>query len=73
MEEKIIYINVIFEKEYDSYSIILKNGIKNIAIVLTHNTGKMIINSFNYLKKEGDLIPIEINKDYMPGIIKISS
>ena len=73
MEEKIIYTNVISEKEYDSYSIILKNNIKNIAIVLTQNTGKMIINTFNYLKKEGDLIPIEINKDYTPGIIKISS
>ena len=70
MEEKIIYTNVISEKELDSYTIIPKSGIKNIAIVLTQNTGRIILKELNY-RYEKRYIPIE--NEYMPGVIKISS
>ena len=75
MEEKQTYTNVISENEFDRYSIDINNpSIKNIAIVLTQNTGKTILKLDSFVNDEGTFEPnLEINKnDFMPGVIKIS-
>ena len=76
MDEKKIYTNVISEKEYDYYTIAVSSpDIKNIAIVLTQNTGKTVLHLQSLMAQEKE---IEVNKevfnndDYMPGLIKIS-
>ena len=74
MEEKQTYTNVISENESDTYSISINDpSIKNIAIVLTQNTGKTLLKLKSFVNDEGAIEPNnEINKDDLPGIIKIS-
>ena len=76
MKPKEIYSNVISEEEYDYYSItITDSSVKNIAIILTQNTGKTIL-SLEEFKNEDDYINLSKdvkNNDYLPNIIKISA
>ena len=74
MEEKQTYTNVISENESDTYSISINDpSIKNIVIVLTQNTGKTLLKLESFVNDEGAIEPNnEINKNDLPGIIKIS-
>ena len=75
MEEKQIYTNVISEKENDTYSISINDpSVKNIAIVLTQNTGRTVLKLDSFANNAGTIqINNEVNNnDFMPGIIKIS-
>ena len=75
MKPKEIYSNVISEEEYDYYSItITDSSVNNIAIVLTQNTGKAILNLEEF-KNEDNYINLSKdikNNDYLPNVIKIS-
>ena len=76
MEPKQAYTNVISENEIDSYSISIKDpSVKNIAIVLTQNTGKTILRLDSFLQNEGThkLSDQFKSDDFMPGLIKISA
>ena len=75
MEEKIIYTNVISEREIDGYSIILNDNVKNIAIVLTQNTGKTSLSALSLISTD-DIYKLEeaaLINDYMSDVIKISN
>ena len=75
MEPKRTYTNVISQKEFDHYSInIVDPSIKNIAIVLTQNTGKSLL-KFDSFETEKGSITVEdavIYDKFMPGVIKLS-
>ena len=76
MEPKQTYSNVISEYEKDSYSISIKDiTVKNIAIVLTQNSGKTVLKLDSFIHNGGEVkLTDEIkNNDFMPGIIKISA
>ncbi len=74
MKEKVIYSNVISQKEQDNYSITVNPSITNIAIVLTQNTGKTILHSVNLINDDGvyKINDILNNNDFLPGVIKVS-
>ena len=74
MEPKQTYTNVISEFEFDSYSISIKDpSVKNIAIVLTQNTGKSVLKLDSFIQNEKKLKLTDEFKsdDFMPGVIKI--
>ena len=76
LEPKQIYTNVITQYETDTYSISINDpGVKNVAIVLTQNTGKSILmlNSFVQNSQSYNLTEQIKRDDFMPGVIKISS
>jgi len=76
MEPRQTYSNVISENEKDSYSITIKDPkVRNIAIVLTQNSGKTVL-KFNSFTRNGVNIKLTDefkNNEFMPGIIKISA
>ena len=76
MEPKQTYTNVISEFEFDTYSISIKDpSVKNIAIVLTQNTGKSVLRLESFIQNEGiqKLTDQFKSDDFMPGVIKISA
>ena len=75
MHPKETYSDVISEGENDYYSISITDpSVKNIAIVLTQNTGKTVL-KLDYFNTKDDNIDIrkEIkNNEFLPNIIKLS-
>ena len=75
MEEKQLYTNIISEKENDTYTIIINEPlVKNIAIVLTENTGKVILKLNTFINKDGEhhINDAINNENFMPGVFKLS-
>ena len=74
MEPKQTYTNVISEKEVDLYTISIRDpSIKNIAIILTKNTGKTVLKLVCFTNELGSysLDTLDDN-NFMPEVIKIS-
>jgi len=76
MQPKETYSDVISDGENDYYSITITDpSVKNIAIVLTQNTGKTVL-KLDYFNTNNDSFDIkkEIkNNDFLPNIVKLSS
>ena len=76
MEQKIIYTNIISENETDIYYIIInEQGINNIAISLSQNTGTTVgqllyLVNDEYIKKFNET---NQNYDFVNDVIKISN
>ena len=77
MKPKVIYSNVITEKEIDKYEIrITDENIKNIAVILSQNTGNTKLKLEKFISMRGDVVfedSEEFNKNYLPNIIEIRS
>ena len=78
MKPKIVYSNVITENEKDYYEIhILNNEIKNLAVILTQNTGISKLKFTKFTSHNGNLVDLakteKFNKDYMPNTIEIKA
>ena len=77
MKQKVIYSNVITEKEIDKYEIrITDENTKNLAIILSQNTGNTKLKFAKYISMKGEVKfegSEQFNKDYMPNIIEIKS
>ena len=78
MKPKIVYSNVITENEKDYYEIhILNNEIKNIAVILTQNTGISKLKFTKFTSFNGNLVDLstteKFNKDYMPNAIELKA
>ena len=76
MKPKKMYSNVISEKEYDIYKIIISDeDIKNIVIVLIQNTGKTLLRLDSFNSEIGGLVLNEEvqNNEFLPNLIKISN
>ena len=77
MKPKVLYSNVITEKEYDLYQIRITDEYKkNFAIILTQITGNVKLKFNKYVSERGEVgfENIEIfNKDYMPNAIEIKA
>ena len=75
MTPKQIYKNAISENEADPYTIVIDDpSTKNLAIVLTPNTGKTIL-KFDYFINNNGVFQNDnrnISKEFMPGLIKFS-
>ena len=77
MKPKVIYSNVITEREVDTYQIeITDNEIENFAVILTQNTGTSKLKLANFTNEQG-AVNLEnrekYNKNYMPNVIEIKA
>ena len=78
MKPKVIYSNVITEKETDKYEIhITDDNIQNFAIILNQNTGSSKLKITKFISTDKGEINIDnsekYNKNYMPNVIEIKS
>ena len=75
MKPKVLYSNVITQKEVDLYEIrITDKNIKNFAVILTQNTGITKLKLSKYFSVRGNLNfgdSQKYNKEYMPNIIEV--
>ena len=77
MKPKVVYSNVITEREIDTYQIqIADNEIENFAVILTQNTGTSKLKLANFTNEQG-AVNLEnrekYNKNYMPNVIEIKA
>ena len=77
MKPKVLYSNVITEKEVDKYEINIKDdNEENFAVILSQNTGTSKLKLSKFISVNGE-INIEntekFNKNYMPNVIEIKS
>ena len=77
MKPKVLYSNVITEKEYDLYQIRINDEYtKNFAVILTQITGNVKLKFNKYVSESGE-VSFEntemFNKDYMPNAIEIKA
>ena len=78
MKPKVLYSNVITEREVDKYKITISDeNIHNFAVILSQNSGNLKLRFTRYISEKGGIINFEkterFNKDYMPNIIEIKS
>ena len=77
MRPKIIYSNVITENEIDKYEIIINDeNIKNIAVILSQNTGNAKLKLALFASMRGDMVlddSKEFHKNYLPNVLEIRS
>ena len=75
MKPKVLYSNVITQKEKDLYEIhITDQNIKNFAVILTQNTGITKLKLSKYFSIRGNLNfgdSQKFNKEYMPNVIEV--
>ena len=75
MKPKILYSNVITQKEVDLYEIhITDPNIENFAVILTQNTGITKLKLSKYLSDRGILNfgdSEKFNKEYIPNVIEV--
>jgi len=77
MKPKVVYSNVITEREVDTYQIqIVDNEIENFAVILTQNTGTSKLKLSKFTNDQG-VVNMEnkekYNKNYMPNVIEIKA
>ena len=77
MKPKVVYSNVITEREVDTYQIqIVDNEIENFAVILTQSTGISKLKLSNFTNDQG-VVNVEnkekFNKNYMPNVIEIKA
>jgi hypothetical protein len=75
MKPKVLYSNVITQKEVDLYEVhITDKNIKNFAVILTQNTGITKLKLSKYFSVRGNLNfgdSQKYNKEYMPNVIEV--
>jgi len=77
MKPKILYSNVITEKEIDKYEIhIIDDGAENLAVILNQNTGFTKLKFSKFVSEKGEINfkdTEKFNKNYMPNVIEVKS
>ena len=77
MKQKILYSNVITEREIDKYEIhITDDGAENLAVILNQNTGFTKLKFSKFVSEKGDINfkdTEKFNKDYMPNVIEVKA
>ena len=75
MKPKVLYSNVITQKEVDLYQVhITDQNIKNFAVILTQNTGITKLKLSKYYSIKGNLNfgnSEKFNKEYIPNVIEV--
>ena len=77
MKPKILYSNVITEKEIDKYEIHITDDVaENLAVILNQNTGFTKLKFSKFISEKGEINfkdTEKFNKDYMPNVIEVKS
>ena len=77
MKPKILYSNIITEREIDKYEIhITDDGAENLAVILNQNTGFTKLKFSKFVSEKGEINfkdTEKFNKDYMPNVIEVKS
>ena len=77
MKPKVLYSNVITDKEKDKYQIrIFDETTKNFEVILTQTTGNVKLKFNKYITQNGEINfenTEKFNKNYMPNAIEIKS